>query len=492
MFSKHVTGGERPLRFIIIGAGLSGIMSAIKLRSAGFSDITIFEKASRPGGTWRDNTYPGIACDIPSHFYSYSFAPNPDWSSRYAPGAEIQDYIESVMQRHDVETLIRFNEEIVRCEHQGGRWRIATRSGHIDSADVLIAATGVTHHPSFPEIDGLDTFAGHAFHSARWDHSVAVDGRRVGIIGTGSSAVQIVSALVKRAAQLSLFQRTAQWILPQENVLYSDEEKRRFRDDPHALQGLRAMLARRFTETVANALIDVDSPHLKAIEEACIANLETEVKDAALRERLRPDYRVACKRLVVSPDFYAAIQQPNAELVTDPITAIVPQGVRTRDGRVHELDVLVLATGFKTHHFLRPIEVVGRDGLRLNDAWTPRPRAYLTVAVPRFPNLFMLNGPSSPVGNFPLIEVAELQMNYILQLVAELRSGTRREIVPTEGSTSRYDSERVAATKKTIWASGCKSWYIDADGVPAAWPWTIEKFYASMTGPNLDDLESVP
>jgi cation diffusion facilitator CzcD-associated flavoprotein CzcO len=480
---------ERLLRFIIIGAGLSGIMSAIKLEAAGYSDIVILEKASRPGGTWRDNIYPGIACDIPSHFYSYSFAPNPNWSRRYAPGAEIQAYIEDVMRRYDVEKRIRYGEEITRCEFIDGRWRIETATGHREVADVVIAATGVTHHPNIPDIPGMNDFGGDLFHSARWNPAARVDDKRIGVIGTGSSAVQLVSALAGRASKLSLFQRTAQWIMPQENVDYTDAEKDNFRNNPDAMRNLRAMLARRFTESVADAFVNLQSPQLKAIEDACLNNLETQVKDPVLRERLRPNYRAACKRLVVSPDFYQAIQHPNAELVTDGIERIESKGVRTRDGRLHELDVLVLATGFRTDRFMRPIEVIGRDGVKLDAQWSPRPRAYLMVAAPGLPNLFMLNGPNSPVGNFPLIEVAEQQMNYILQLIDLLRSGRCREISPSENATARFDAARVDATKNTIWATGCHSWYIDADGVPSAWPWPIAKFYSEMAAPKLDDYE---
>jgi cation diffusion facilitator CzcD-associated flavoprotein CzcO len=481
--------GERPLRFIVMGAGLSGIMSAIKLDAAGYSDVVIYEKAKTPGGTWRDNTYPGIACDVPSHFYSYSFAPNPEWSSRYAAGGEIQRYIEDVMRRFGVEKRIRFGEEIVRCEFIEGRWQIETRNGHKDVADVVIAATGIIHHPSIPDIRGLDTFNGATFHSARWNHDVPLDHRRIGVIGTGSSAVQIVSALAPRVAKLTLFQRTAQWIFPQENLAYSDVEKAKFRNDPKSMDGLRAMLARRFTEMFSNALLDSESPQYKTIEAACIANLETQVADPLLRERLRPNYRVACKRLVVSSDFYQAIQRPNVELVTERIVDVEPKGVRTGDDRLHDLDVLVLATGFKPDRFMRPIEVIGRNALRLEQAWSSRPRAYLTVAMPHFPNFFMLNGPFSPVGNFPLIEVAELQMRYILQLIEGLRLRQCRHIEPTNTSVERFDIERITAAKKTIWATGCNSWYLDTDGIPAAWPWSIEKFYADMAAPNFADYE---
>ena len=479
---------ERPLRFVIIGAGLSGIMSAIELAKAGYRDITVYEKADRVGGTWRENTYPGVACDVPSHLYCYSFEPNPDFSQMFSPGHEIQAYIESVAARHEVIPRVRFHEEVTRCELVQGVWQLETSRGRRDHADVLIAATGVTHHPRIPELPGLASFAGHAFHSARWDHAAITRDRRVGIIGTGSTAVQLVAALVEEASQLSLFQRTAQWVMPQDNQRYTPEQREQFRDDPDKLRNLRAFLARRFAESFSNAVVDVDSPALKVIEESCRAHLET-VRDPVLREKLRPDYRAACKRLIISSEFYPAIQRPNAELVTGGIERIEPSGVRTRDGRLHELDVLVLATGFQTDRFVRPTEIIGRDGLRLDQVWGRSPTAYLSVAVPSFPNLFLLNGPSSPVGNFSLIEVAELQMRYALQLIERLRTGEAREIAVSPAAAASFEAERVEATKHTVWVTGCKSWYLDERGIPASWPWSLERFRSVMKQPDLGAFE---
>ncbi|MCI0632777.1 MAG: NAD(P)/FAD-dependent oxidoreductase, partial [Actinobacteria bacterium] len=392
-------GAERPLRFAIVGAGMSGILSAIKLREAGFDDFTIYEKADRLGGTWRENTYPGIACDVPSHLYSYSFEPNPEWSHRFSPGAEIQAYFEGVAERHGVERRIRWGEEVARCAFEGGRWRLETKGSRRDEADAVIAATGVLHHPNLPDIAGLDRFEGALFHSARWDHGVRLDGRRIGIVGTGSTAVQIVSALVDRVARLSLFQRTAQWIMPQENPPYSEPERAEFRSHPETMRRLHEDLSRMFAQGFSNAVVDASSPQMKLIEDLCRANLEGGVRDPVLREKLRPSYRAACKRLVVSPDFYQATQKPNAELVTEGIECAVPGGLRTRDGRVHELDVLVLATGFRADRFVRPMQVIGSGGRKLDERWSQRPDAYLSISVPAFPNLFMLNGPNGPVGN---------------------------------------------------------------------------------------------
>jgi cation diffusion facilitator CzcD-associated flavoprotein CzcO len=479
------------VRFAIIGAGMSGILSAIKLAEAGFTDFTIYEKADRLGGTWRENTYPGISCDIPSHLYSYSFEPNPEWSHRFPPGAEIQAYFEGVACRHGVDECIRFGEEITRCEFAGGRWQLETARGHRDEADFVIAATGVLHHPNLPDIEGLDRFEGALFHSARWDHGVSLEGRRVGVVGTGSSAVQIVSAIVERVSKLTLFQRTAQWIMPQDNPAYSEEEKAGFRRDPAQMRQLHADLSRLFAEGFSNAVVDADSPQMRMLEEACRANLEGNVRDPVLCEKLRPDYRAACKRLVISPDFYQAVQHPNAELVTEPIEGVEAAGVRTRDGRLHELDVLVLATGFRVDRFMRPMQVIGRDGKSLDDVWADRPVAYLSISIPGFPNLFMLNGPNGPVGNFSLIEVAELQFHYILQLVDLVRSGRCREVSADAGATARFDAARVEAAKKTVWSTGCRSWYLDDRGIPATWPWTFDRFREEMAEPQLDAYELV-
>jgi cation diffusion facilitator CzcD-associated flavoprotein CzcO len=476
-------------RFIIIGAGMSGILSAIKLQEAGIDNFAIYEKADRLGGTWRENTYPGLACDVPSHLYSYSFALNPEWSTRFAPGAEIQAYFEAVAHRYGVDELIQYGKEITRCEFEDGRWKIETADGSTDEGDFVIAATGVLHHPAYPDIEGLDSFEGTTFHSARWDHDVSLAGKRVGIIGNGSTAIQIVSALVDEVAELSVFQRTPQWVMPVENPAFSEEEKATFRQHPEAMDQIRADVSRAFTDGFANILGDAESPILQAIHTTCEANLDNSVKDPELRELLRPTYRAACKRLIMSEDFYDAIQRPNAKLVTESIDQVEKSGVRTADGQLHELDVLVLATGFRVDRFMRPMKVVGRNGRALEDVWRAGPFAYMAISVPDFPNLFMLNGPNGPVGNFSLIEVAELQLSYIMQLIEQVRSSSCNELSASREATERFDADRKEATKTTIWRSGCSSWYLDADGVPAVWPWTFDRFREEMAKPRLSDYE---
>ncbi len=481
---------QRDVRVVVMGAGMSGILSGIKLLEAGITNCTIYEKAARIGGTWRENTYPGLTCDVPSHAYTYSFEPNPDWSHMLPPGAEIQEYFERTVKKYGVEQLIRFNEEIIRCEFHDGRWQLEMKSGLRDAADIVIAATGVLHHPNQPSIPGLDTFQGARFHSARWDHSVALDGKRIGIVGTGSTGVQIISALASRAGKLCHFQRTAQWIMPVENPAFTEEQKAAFRSDPallHRMQNEPEYLSN--VERFTNAIVNTDSPGMAEIEAIVLANLENSVRDPQLRERLRPNYRAACKRLIYSPDYYRAIQHPNAALVDAAIERIEPGGVRTRDGVLHELDVLVLATGFKADMFMRPMNVIGRNGTALNDAWARRPSALLAISIPDFPNLFMLNGPTGPVGNFSLIDVAEQQWTYIAQLIERLRNGDCREISPTPAAFEEYEAARIEAAKNTIFGSGCKSWYLDAEGVPATWPWSQAKFREAMAAPRAEHFE---
>jgi cation diffusion facilitator CzcD-associated flavoprotein CzcO len=348
----------------------------------------------------------------------------------------------------------------------------------------------VLHHPNVPQFRGIESFQGAWFHSARWNHSVPVDGKRVGVVGTGSTAVQITSALVPRVAKFTLFQRTAQWVLAQVNPAYTKEEQETFARDPKSVVALRANMSVLFSAGFANAVVDANSAGMHAIEEQCLQNLESNVRDPVLREKLRPNYRAACKRLVISPDFYEAIQHPNAELVTSSIDHIEPKGVRTQDGRLHELDVLVLATGFRADRFMRPTRIFGRGGLALDDVWARRPSAYLSISVPGFPNLFMLNGPNGPVGNFSLIEVAELQMTYILQLVELLRAGRFRGVAPSARIAEAFETARTQAAKGAIWSTGCKSWYLDDRGVPASWPWTFDRFREEMARPNPEAWES--
>ncbi|HWW58885.1 MAG TPA: NAD(P)/FAD-dependent oxidoreductase [Sphingopyxis sp.] len=478
---------NRHVRAAIIGAGMAGILATIKLREQGI-ECVVFEKADRVGGTWRDNTYPGLACDVPAHWYTYSFARNPDWNNLLAEGHELLDYFEGVARDRGVLPLIRFGDEVVRLEYRNGKWDLTTAAGHRDSFDIVISASGVLHHPNIPHFEGIESFDGPIFHSARWDHDVALDGRKVGVIGTGSTAGQLTVALVPRVERFDLFQRTPQWVLPRANIAYTEEQKASFRD-PAVLDQLVQQYRTTTFEGYATAVIDVDSPQLAAIEQLCRDNLAT-VRDPVLRQQLTPDYRAACKRLVISDTFYGAIQQPNANLVTSPIERIEPGGIRTADGVLHDLDVIVLATGFHVDRFIRPTKVIGRGGVDLDDVWAEGPHAYLSVTVPDFPNFFLLGGPNSPIGNFSLIEITEQQLGYVTQLIAGLLDGEYREVSATPEATSRFESERQAAAANTVWVTGCKSWYLDRNGIPASWTFSHNRFIEEMAAPKMQDFET--
>jgi len=476
---------NRNLRFVVIGAGMAGILAGIRLREAGYDQVTILEKGATLGGTWRENRYAGLYCDVPAHAYTYSFAPNPDWSSYLAPGPEIQRYFEDVARRYGVYEIMRFNEEISSCRFLDGRWLVETKTGGRYEADVVIAATGVLHHPRMPEIEGLASFAGPCFHSARWQDGIDLMGKRIGIIGTGSTGVQLVSALAGVAAHVDQFCRSPQWIMPIENPRYTEEQRRAFRADPKLIDAIRfdeTYLAnvRRFTDAVA----EPDADSMRIIEQLVKENLENSIKDPVLREKLRPTYRAACKRLVYSPDYYQAVQRPGVEVVTEKIKRIEPEGVRTADGVLHPLEVLILATGFRADRFMRPMEIVGRGGVRLEEFWAKRPHAYYAIAMPDFPNLFMLNGPGAPVGNFSLIDVAERQWAYIAQLIERIGRGECREITPKRSALDEYDERRNAAARRTIFGAGCTSWYLDAEGVPNTWPWSYQAFADAMARPD--------
>ena len=480
----------RHLRVAIIGAGMSGIAAAIKLAEQGYRNIVIFEKVARLGGTWRDNTYPGLSCDVPSHLYAYEFEPNPDWSHLFSPGGEIQAYFERVAGKYGVDRLMQFNKEVTCADFLDNQWHLSMADGDRWTGDVVIAATGVLHQPAYPDIDGIEDFGGACFHSARWDHSVSLDNRRVGIVGTGSTAMQIVPAIVERVASLSLFQRTAQWVIDMSNVPYSDEERAAFRQSPEKMKAVYDHWAHRFNYRFGRAVIG-DKVEIDRIARLCQANLDNNVHDPELKKQLTPDYVATCKRLIMSDTFYPAIQRSNANLVTAGIERFEKQGIRAQDGNLHEFDVIVLATGFDAHAFVRPMQIRGANGATLKQEWAASNVTHRSIMIPDMPNFFMLIGPNSPVGNFPLILVAERQLAYISQLLAPVQAGECRAIAPRRAATEQFQRDVRDAMKDTVWMSGCSSWYLDKNGVPVTWPWDFDRFEQDMKAPVFSEYELI-
>ena len=481
---------DRNLRVVVLGAGMAGMLATIKLREAGFDQLALYEKANTVGGTWRENTYPGLTCDVPSHHYTYTFERNPGWTRHLPPGVEVQGYFQHVFAKYGLAEVTRFGEEVTEACFDNGRWHLRCRSGLEDEADIVIAATGVLHHPRLPAIDGIDSFRGALFHSARWDHSVTLEGKRVGVIGNGSTGVQLISALAGKVEHLVHFQRTAQWIMPVENGHFSPEERQAF-EDPAVLE--EAMDFAGYNASVdayTQAIIDEESEGAKGIAAACFGNLEQSVTDPDLREKLRPDHKPLCKRLVFSPDYYQAIQHPQSQLVTEDIASIEEDGIRTQDGVLHELEVIVFATGFDASAFMRPITVTGRDGKSLDAFWADHPKAYYAISMPDFPNFFMLNGPNGPVGNFSLIDIAEHQWHYIAQLIERISSGQADELCCKAEALRDFEQRRSEAARETVWyKGGCTSWYLDSRGIPASWPWTYSTFVDAMNEPQWADFE---
>ena len=472
---------------IVIGCGMSGILAGIHLKNSGKKFI-ILEKAKTLGGTWRDNTYPGLTCDVPSHAYTYSFEPNPEWSRVLPPGGEIQQYFEAVYAKYGIDEYAHFGCEITSAQWQGDAWHLQDQQGQSYESSVVVAATGVLHHPNYPQIKGLESFEGATIHSARWDHSVPLEGKKIAVIGTGSTGVQIVSALAVRS-KVRHFQRTAQWIFPVENPEFTEEQRAEFRSNRDLLVYLQrepTYLANveRFTEGV----LDPNSEQIEEIQKLCQENLDSSIKDPVLRQKLQPNYRAGCKRLIYSPDYYRAIQEPDSQLICEGIEQIEAGGIRTSDGVLHEVDIIVLATGFKTDRYVRPMNVTGLQGKTLEQAWSDVPTAYKSISVPGFPNFYFMNGPTSPVGNFSLIDTSEMQWGYISQLIERVQGSDVVGLSASPAALAQYDQERLKAAKGSVFGSGCNSWYLDKNGVPNTWPWSQSRFRQEMSEPVWQDF----
>lgn len=479
--------GRKP-RTVIIGAGMSGILMGYRLLQAGFSDFTIFEKGDSCGGTWRENTYPGLHCDVKSHHYCYSFSLNPDWSKEFAAQPEIYAYFNRKAEEFGVLPHVRFDSEVETANWNGANWVITLKSGHTDHADILISATGFLHMINYPDIPGLETFSGPKFHTARWDHSVSLEDKRIGVVGTGSTAVQLTAALAGKVKHYTLFQRTAQWVLQVPNEAYGEKQREQFRADPSLMKALYDE-TEDATRILSQGIMFEDSPYRSQLTENAQQNLAT-IKDPDLRKKLTPDYELGCKRLIMSPDFYDAIQRPNTELIDDGIERVVPSGILTKSGREVPLDVLVLATGFNAAAYIRPVQMHGEDGISLDAVWEKRPVAYETMAVPHMPNFFMIGGPYSPVGNISLVKVSELQAGWIMHCVEKIaQDGVT--LIPRQDKTDEMIENFRQQAKTTVWfKGGCNSWYLDHEGVPGIYPFPSDKFRDDVTaGPRFEDFE---
>ena len=458
-----------PLSAIVVGAGFSGIGAGIQLRKRGIHDFVILEKADRVGGTWRENTYPGAACDVPSHLYSYSFEPNPRWSRAYGKQAEILEYLEHCATKYELRPHLRFGHAVheARFDESTGLWRVVTDKATF-TARALLLGNGALHVPSLPDIPGLASFEGEQFHSARWNHEVDLAGKRIAVIGTGASAIQFVPQIATQAEQLHVFQRTPPWIVPKFDPAITARKQWALEHVPAAHWWRRTKL---YWLMESRVLGFAYAPRLLALaEKLVLRDLARQVPDPVLRAKLTPDYRLGCKRVLTSNDYYPALQRPNVELVTDRIDRITPHGVRTVDGNEREVDVLILGTGFQVTQYLSKVHIVGKGGIALDHEWRSSLRNYLGISISGFPNLFLLMGPNTGLGHNSMIFMIEAQARYAASAVATLRDRKLTSLDVRRDAENAFREQLAHKMKHTVWTTGCASWYQTPDGEVFLWP----------------------
>jgi cation diffusion facilitator CzcD-associated flavoprotein CzcO len=466
--TPEATTAREPVhtRALIIGTGFSGLGMGIKLQEQGV-DFLMLEKADDVGGTWRDNSYPGCACDVPSHLYSFSFEPKASWSKLFSPQPEIWDYLKGVTDKYGLRRYIRFNSLVDRAHWDDAeyRWHVFTQDGQEYVAQFLISGAGALHIPLVPDIEGKDEFQGAAFHSAQWDHSVDFTGKRVAVIGTGASAIQIVPEIVNDTSELQLYQRTPPWVVPRPDGPFPQALKRAFAYVPGLRLALRTALYW-WLEGLGYAMTRRPAL-LRAVELVAGANIRRNIKDKELRRRLTPNYRAGCKRILYSHNYYQGVANPKTELVTERITRITRDGIVTADGIERKVDVIVFATGFHVTDSYTYVDVKGPGGEDLVDRWNREGvAAHRGVAIADVPNLFFLLGPNTGLGHTSVVIMIEAQIRYVAQAIAAVDRYDAQALAPTRTAQDRDNAELQSELARSVWnTGGCSSWYLDEEGV---------------------------
>ncbi|WP_414943993.1 flavin-containing monooxygenase [Amycolatopsis sp. cmx-11-32] len=482
-------GNRTETGVVIVGTGFSGLGMAIQLRKEGREDFVILEKADDVGGTWRDNTYPGCACDIPSHMYSFSFEQNPGWSRAYSPQPEIWRYMRDVAAKYDLHRYIRFGQEMTgaRWEADENRWHVASKSGEEFVAPALVAGVGALHLPQIPALPGIENFKGRAFHSARWEHDYDLDGKRVAVVGTGASAIQFVPRIAADVAELTLFQRTPPWIMPKPDREMPPALKKAFGSVPLLQRVFRNVL---YWGLEARAIGFNGQPWVMKIgERIAKRNIFKSVKDPELRRKLTPDYTMGCKRVLVSNDYYPALARDNVDVVTTGVTEVREHSVVDGSGVEHEVDAIIYGTGFHVTDAFDDLEIIGRDGRNLGKEWSAEGmRTYQGITVSGFPNLFFLLGPNTGLGHNSVVFMIEAQISYVAQA---LRLGRGKALDPRPEAQERFNTEIQRKLAKGIWTQGgCKSWYLDAKGVNRTiWPGFTWRYWLDTRKVRREDYE---
>jgi cation diffusion facilitator CzcD-associated flavoprotein CzcO len=470
--SQHQNGtAPRHVRVGILGAGFGGLGTAIRLVGRGEHDFLVFERAADVGGTWWANTYPGCQCDIPSHLYSFSFAPNPNWSRTYPKQPELRDYLRATAEKFGLYDRIRFNTEVLDAswDEAASLWRISTSQGDY-TADVVVAAPGPLSEPSIPDLPGIEDFEGTIFHTARWNHDHDLRGKRVAVVGTGASAIQAVPEIAQQAAHLDVIQRTPPWVVPHRDRPITRVERALYKAVPPLQRLVRAGVY--FSRELLVPGLVYRPQILKAVEKLARKHIKDQVPDPELRAKVTPSYTIGCKRILPSNKWYPALGRDNVELVTDAIAEIRPNGYVTADGTLHEVDTIIFATGFFVTDIPLANIVTGKEGKRLSEVWHRSPQAYRGTAMAGFPNLFLLVGPNVGLGHNSIVFMIEAQITYVLGALDQMRAEGAGRVEVRPDAVIAYNNDLQAKMGKTVWnTGGCASWYIDAEGKNTTiWP----------------------
>ncbi len=489
---RTASAGTDTLSVAILGAGMSGLCAAWKLQEAGFSDYTIFEKSDGVGGTWRDNTYPGCGCDVPSHLYSYSFAPKADWSEKWSGQPEILKYFEDFAADNGILEHCCFGTEIAdaRYDDETAVWHLTDSDGAVHKANVLISGLGQLNQPSIPDFPGRDLFKGPQFHSARWEHSVDLEGKTICVIGNGPSAVQFVPKIVPVVEHMINFQRSPSWVRDRGNFAYTDKQKATF-----ATSSWRHKLYREWIywgAEIGFAFFKRNTRLGGMVRKRCLDHLEAQVADPDLRVRLTPDFAPGCKRILITDDYYPALARENVTVLRQGVTELTENGVVGEDGETRDCDVIIYATGFQSTDFLTPMTVTGLEGLSLQDAWKDGAEAHRGVAVTGFPNLFLLYGPNTNLGHNSIIFMVEQQVGYVVKCLQRLAGKEVKAMMPSESAQTSFNEDVQARAEQTVWATDCNSWYKNEAGkITNNWPSYTWKYRRQMKTPDFSEFELI-
>ena len=488
---NHTQGIDNPLDVMVIGAGFSGVCAGIKLLEAGISNFLIFEKSDAVGGTWFDNTYPGAACDVPSHFYCYSFEPNPNWSRVYSPQAEILKYIESCVDKYHLHPHIRNGSKITSLtfNQETGLWLVDFEEGKSVHARHIINGFGGLHKPSIPEFTGLDSFNGPTMHTAQWDHSVSFENKNIAVIGSAASAIQVIPELAKVASTLTIFQRTPNYIAPRWDRHYSEKEKQRFSRRQWWHRLYRWFIYKRL-DLILYPITRQGSKAGKIGRKRVLQHMRDSINDAAVREKFEPHYAMGCKRILLSDDLFDAVNKGNVVLASEGIEKIEEHGIRDKDGELHDADIIVFATGFDIDGHILSIEVSGSDGKSLAEEWREGPEAYCGSCIAGFPNYWMVTGPNTGVGTTSVVYMIEQSVQFIIRMIRAGGINSLKTVKRT--AQDAFNADIRAGLAQSVWASGCDSWYITETGkITTLYPFNAAAFKKQLEESGLEDFDVV-